>query len=580
MTGALAVKRHFVTIPHGRFGARQVHYLRAGRGPCLLLFHQSPLSSRDLLPTIEKWQHHFTCIAPDTPGYGLSDPFGVDEVEMDDIADGTIEFADALGIGSFGAYGFHTGAMIAAALAVRFPERVTGTVADGYLVPSEATRADLVAHYLPGFEPRWDGSHLVWLWARLREQRIFFPWYRSQLANRLDFDVATPEALQSAVVDFLRAGDNYRVAYRAAFTFRSDLALERVPGPMLVTANKSDPLHADLDHIHRHGPDVEVRRDAGLGETPARCRDFLQRHPAPEPPPPPPVAPLAGSMWQQWVDLPDGQVRVRRNTDASGRVVVILHGAVGSSDTVAALSRSFIGRRPVLAIDLPGHGESDRVPAPAEVTVERQAAAVRQVLDALGIGEVDVCGFSGGGLIGLQMCLEEPTRVRHLVLGSVPWFDAALRDELLAEAARPIEVDWYGGHLLQCWHTARDRGLFQPGYRRDRQGILWQPPRIDPVSVQERVTEMFKAPEACRAATRAHLGYPLQERLPLAVAPILVCAPEWDPHLAHTREAARANGYCRLLELPDSAADWGRALLPFLDSPDPSSTNMPRNVPG
>jgi pimeloyl-ACP methyl ester carboxylesterase len=234
----------------------------------------------------------------------------------------------------------------------------------------------------------------------------------------------------------------------------------------------------------------------------------------------------------------------------------------------------------VLAIDLPGHGESDRAPAPAEVTVERQALAVRQILDAIGIGEVDVCGFSGGGLIGLQMCLDEPTRVRHLVLGSVPWFDEALRNQLLAEAARPIEVDWYGGHLLLCWHTVRDQGLFRPGYRRDRQGILWQPPRIDPVSVQERVTEMFKSPEAFRNATRAHLSYPLQERLPLADVPVLLCAPDWDPHLLHTREAARANRHCRLLELPDSEADWGRALLPFLDSPDASSTKMPRNVPG
>ena len=58
------ITRHFATIESGRWGARQVHYRRVGSGPVVICFHQSPLSSRDMLATMERWKSHFTCIAP------------------------------------------------------------------------------------------------------------------------------------------------------------------------------------------------------------------------------------------------------------------------------------------------------------------------------------------------------------------------------------------------------------------------------------------------------------------------------------------------------------------------------------
>ncbi len=51
-------------------------------------------------------------IAPDTPGFGASDPLESNKVTIEMIAEATIELADALGIKKFGLYGFHTGAII------------------------------------------------------------------------------------------------------------------------------------------------------------------------------------------------------------------------------------------------------------------------------------------------------------------------------------------------------------------------------------------------------------------------------------------------------------------------------------
>ena len=208
------VTRHYANIEAGRWGARQVHYRRVGSGPIVICFHQSPLSSRDMLATMERWKAHFTCIAPDSPGFGLSDPLGVASAEMRDFADAAIEFMDAIGIERAAVYGFHTGAMISAAIAAAYPERIVCAAANGYVMLSEAERADIVANYLPELRPSWDGAHLTWLWARMREQLIFFPWYRKSLADRMYVDLPPPAALHAGLLDFMRSGDHYRVGYR------------------------------------------------------------------------------------------------------------------------------------------------------------------------------------------------------------------------------------------------------------------------------------------------------------------------------------------------------------------------------
>ena len=233
-------ERHFATIADSRYGPRQVHYLKAGRGPTVVMLHQSPKSNWDMLPTMLRWREHFTLIAPDTPGYGLSDPIGTD-LEMEDFGAAVVEFLDALGIERAGLYGFHTGAGMVMEVARQAPDRVAAVASNGYVIMEEDERADFLQHYLPPFKPNWDGSHLTWAWARMREQTIFFPWYKRSLATRMDYNVPDPAAIQDSLVELMRAGDFYRVAYRAAFSFRGDEALTQIRVPALVTAADARP---------------------------------------------------------------------------------------------------------------------------------------------------------------------------------------------------------------------------------------------------------------------------------------------------------------------------------------------------
>ena len=565
-TASSRITRHFATITDGRFGPRQVHYRRVGSGPVLLCLHQSPLSSRDMLATMERWKDHFTCIAPDTPGFGLSDPLGIDRAETPDYADALVEFMDAIGVQRAAVYGFHTGAMISVSLAQHHPDRVVCALANGYVILTEQARADIVANYLPPFAPAWDGSHLAWLWSRMREQVIFFPWYSKSGSDRLRYPLPSPEQIQVGLLDFMRSGDHYRVGYRAAFTMRSDAALQQLRVPTLITANDTDVLARDLQRIRRPSPSVTAKHGGDASSTLDLCRDFIVGHAPPAAPAVTAPAPLPCRLWQDWVDVPGGQLRIRRNTDAaSGRPVLVLHDAIGSSEAVHEIARGFIGHRPVLVLNLPGQGESDDTLG-GRVTVATQARAVAQALRALGLAEVDVVGVAGGGLVGLELARQQKKAVRHLVIAGAPWFDPALRRRLREHGAPEIRPNWYGGHLLEAWHLVRDQSLFFPWFERGPAGILERTPSLDPADVQARAFDLLRSGDRWREAALAQLDYVLQKRLADTRVPLRFAAAGWDPLLALTQRAAKESRRGPFQKLPDAPFDWAEALLPFLGS--------------
>ena len=560
------ITRHFATIHDGRWGTRQVHYRRVGAGPIVICLHQSPLSSRDMLGTMQRWSKDFTCIAPDTPGFGLSDPLGVGHAEAADFADAVIEFMDAIGVQKAAIYGFHTGAMIAGAVAQQHPERVACAVANGYVLLTEQERADILAHYLTPFAPAWDGSHLTWLWSRLREQTIFFPWYGKSLANRLDFDVPPPAALHAGLLDFLRSGDHYRVGYRAAFTMRSDVTLAEVTAPMLVTAASTDVLSKQLPRIRKRSASLTVQAGGSSDATLDLCRDYIRKHKPPRAPARVAAAPIKGRLWSEYLDIPGGQLRIKRNNDAPGRPVLVQHDAAGSTEVIHALASGFIGHRPVIAINLPGHGESDNTLPKGPVTVTAYAKSVLAALQALGIDDFDFVGTWGGGLVGLELALLAPQRVRRLVMADMLYFDDALRADLKANYTPDIQPNAYGGHLLEAWHLMRDQGLFWPWYDRSRKGIIWKPPFLDPAMVNGRVLELFRSDGMWRKAYQAHFSYPLRARLGRSKVPMLFVAPDWDPQLEVTQQAALDFPQAPFRKMPDDMGKWADALLPFLNS--------------
>lgn len=240
MSGAAGpVEHRFVAV-----SGRRVMMRCAGEGPPVLLLHESPRSSAAFVPMIEALADRFTVIALDTPGYGGSDPLPLHRPQISDYADALKETADALGLRRIALFGRHTGASIAIEFANRWPERVSGTVLDGCPLFTPEEMEELVAGYLPPFRPEWSGSHVAWLWSRIRDQFSFFPWYRQGSASRIAIGMPRPSVLNRIATDFLLAGDGYRVAYEAAFRYDGGAAAALTRVPTHYVASESDVLLA------------------------------------------------------------------------------------------------------------------------------------------------------------------------------------------------------------------------------------------------------------------------------------------------------------------------------------------------
>ncbi len=121
----------------------------------------------------------------------------------------------------------------------------------------------------------------------------------------------------------------------------------------------------------------------------------------------------------------------------SGPAIVTIHGLGGTKvsflPTVAALGERFR----VIAVDLPGFGDSDK-PIGASYDARFFADSVVDLLDALEIDRAHLIGNSLGGRVALEVGLSHPDRVNRLVLlcPSLAW----LRDRTwvpLVRLARP-----------------------------------------------------------------------------------------------------------------------------------------------
>lgn len=540
----MRITRHFVT-----FAGRQVHYRHAGAGPAVVLLHQSPTSSRELEPLIAApAERGLAVFAPDMAGFGLSDPHprGLG-VEIPDLADDVAAFLDAVGIARAGIYGFHTGGCIANEFARRHPARATTTIVGGFVCLTDDERRDILANYLPPFVPLNDGTHLAWLWYRVKEQKIFFPWYRSDEDARMSIPVGTPAQLHATAMSFLDAGDAYRGAYGAAFRYRGQDSLPHIRGAHYIVSYEADPLDRHLARLPPLADNIRIERCATPALATDKVIELLLRHRAEEPAPlPPAAAMLRGQLAGDYA----GAMRLRCNDDAGGVPLLLLHGAGESGRAFEPLAATLMGRRSLLVPDLPLHGDSDALEA------ENAAQAVAAMLAARGVELCDVFAQGSGTAVALELAALVPAKLRRLVLHEMQAFAPDLAQALRDQDAPALEPDFHGGHLSRAWHVARDRGLFFPWF--DRRGETRIATQVAPHEVHRRAVDLLKAGAAAAAMSRAALDFDFRTGLARVSQPVRLCATASDP-------VQRVLFGRDLFRLPDSREGWAPLLAAWFE---------------
>ena len=216
-----------------------IHYAQSGSGPQLLLLHATPGSHRAFGQLAPLLASAFRVIAPDTPGYGNSDPLQGD-VSIEAMAGSMVDLLDTLELPRADLLGLHTGNKIAAAMAARWPDRLGRVVLAGHthsLIVDKADRDNaihhLVDHYFPAFGASADGSHRVrsWLMAQADVQSLWWPPQLLAGAEVAADDVAIAEAM---VIDHLLGWRSIAATYEAIFAFDLAAALRKISAPTLV----------------------------------------------------------------------------------------------------------------------------------------------------------------------------------------------------------------------------------------------------------------------------------------------------------------------------------------------------------
>jgi pimeloyl-ACP methyl ester carboxylesterase len=128
----------------------------------------------------------------------------------------------------------------------------------------------------------------------------------------------------------------------------------------------------------------------------------------------------------------------------TGRPLLLLHGGLMTIElNFGTLLEPLAASRQVVAVELQGHGHTADIERP--MTIDAFAADVVALLDHLEIAEVDLFGFSLGGLVACAVALDSPARVGKLIVASAdPHRPPGRESAPLDDDRMPTPADFQG----------------------------------------------------------------------------------------------------------------------------------------
>ncbi|MBI5068006.1 MAG: alpha/beta hydrolase [Deltaproteobacteria bacterium] len=165
------------------------------------------------------------------------------------------------------------------------------------------------------------------------------------------------------------------------------------------------------------------------------------------------------------IRLRSGQHMATSVQGGTGPAVVLLHGIPGWRGTFGEVARRLADECRVYSPDLLGFGESD--PAPPGAHAAEQAAAVVELLDALGLASAHLVGFDYGGPTAVLVAARARERVSSLTLAATNLFPDTPVPAPLRVASVPLLGDlafrlaFARPGLVALWRAATaDRAAF------------------------------------------------------------------------------------------------------------------------
>ena len=178
----------------------------------------------------------------------------------------------------------------------------------------------------------------------------------------------------------------------------------------------------------------------------------------------------AASIQRQYVDSRFGQSHLYRAgplQDHGQAPLMCFHMSPWAAVYYEPLLAEMGKDRLAVAVDTPGFGNSDA--PPSVPSISDFAAAMGDVVDALGIKTLNVLGDHTGAKVALELARQRPTQVQRVIMLSL----AVWTDEEIAHRTEegPHEVPADGSHLVSSWASMVEMSM--PERSLDRLGEIF-----------------------------------------------------------------------------------------------------------
>ena len=215
-------------------------------------------------------------------------------------------------------------------------------------------------------------------------------------------------------------------------------------------------------------------------------------------------------------------------------VVLLIHGFGASHTSWISIRPKLQERYRVIAVDLPGHGYSDKYEG--DYSIKAVAAKLLKLLDLKGIKRAHVVGHSWGTAISLSLAVQAPDRVRSLTL-MAPFAYEKQVPPFLLWARAPLMGEFL---FSQIWDQRLDDRLAYAFYDVEK---------FATPEVTDKAKEVMKRPGVLAAALAAARGIRFTEMEPAypeLEVPVLILSGRED-RVTRLHAARRLNA-----DLPNS----------------------------
>jgi pimeloyl-ACP methyl ester carboxylesterase len=250
----------------------QIAFYKLGNphGKPIFFFHPSPRSSQLVLPFAQLLTKQFCVYCIDLPGYGLSQALPEPVINLQSYTKYIYPLIqECVGNKPFSIYGTATGAQLGITLANEHPQQIEHLFLDNAAIFTDEERAEIMQHYFIDLEDCIKNNKQDIIWQMVTNSFLYFPWFKQTEENRIASALPPLPVLYSFISDIYKAGNNYAVAYKAAFANEKAEHILQIKCATTIFKWLNSPILPYISRLH----ELQLPANIKIIETPVVMQD-------------------------------------------------------------------------------------------------------------------------------------------------------------------------------------------------------------------------------------------------------------------------------------------------------------------